>query len=269
MAQQYIHGHDQSVLRTHAWRTARNSAAFLLGSLKPDMHILDVGCGPGTLTTDLATFVPQGKVIGVEPTAEPLEQARAFAAGRKVSNVSFQVGNIRALPFPDQSFDIVHAHQVIQYLDDRPGAIREMARVTKSGGLVAIREADQGTHTWYPDVAGMRDFQDLYSRAIRANGGEPDAGRQIHAWARKAGFEWSDVTATASAWCFNTPDERAWWSSVWVGRCTESAFAKSVVEHGHATENELSQIVEAWRDWGSKTEGWYGIMHGEVLCRVH
>ncbi|KAL9607982.1 MAG: hypothetical protein Q9167_007154 [Letrouitia subvulpina] len=269
MAQQYIHGHDQSVLRTHARRTVQNSAAFLLSSLKPDMHILDVGCGPGSLTTDLATFVPQGKVTGVEPTAEPLEQAQKFATERKVSNVTFQVGDIRALPFPDQSFDIVHAHQVIQYLDDRPAAIREMGRVAKPGGFVAIREADHGTHTWYPDVEGMKDFQDLYSRAVRANGGEPDAGRQIHAWARQAGFEWSDITATASAWCFNTPDDRAWWSSVWVGRCIESAFAKSVVEKGHATENELSQIVKAWRDWGSKTDGWYAIMHGEVLCRVH
>ncbi|KAL8741072.1 MAG: hypothetical protein Q9190_006278 [Brigantiaea leucoxantha] len=268
MTQRYIHGHHPSVLSIHGWRTVKNSAAFLLSSLKPDMHILDVGCGPGTLTTDLATYVPQGRVVGVEPTADPLEQARTFAAERKVENVSFQTGDIRALPFPDQTFDIVYAHQVVQYLDDRAQAIREMRRVTKTGGFVAIRDADQATHTWYPDVDGMKEFQELYARTARANGGEPNAGRQVHAWAKQSGFEWSDITASASNWCFNTAEERAWWSNAWIGRCTESDFAKTSIEKGYVSESEMGHIVQGWRDWGASEYGWYAIMHGEVLCRV-
>ena len=62
----YTHGHHESVLRSHTWRTAANSAAYLLPSLKPHMKILDIGCGPGTITADLAALVPDGQVTGVD-----------------------------------------------------------------------------------------------------------------------------------------------------------------------------------------------------------
>ncbi|KAL8942343.1 MAG: hypothetical protein Q9216_001725 [Gyalolechia sp. 2 TL-2023] len=268
--EKYPHGHHQSVLRAHGWRTASNSAAYLLRELKSDMHILDVGCGPGSITTDLATKVPQGRVVGLEPTAEPLEEARKFAAARQVGNVSFQVGDARALAFPDQTFDVVHMHQVLQYLKpaDRTKAIREMRRVIKPGGIMAIREADQSTVTFHPETDSLRNFVDLYRKVARANGGEPDAGRRLHAWVKEAGFETSDVTATAGTWCYNTPEERDWWSSVWYDRILHSAWAESVLESGYATQSDLDRLAEAWRGWGVNEDGWYGIMHGEVLCRV-
>ncbi|KAL8833299.1 MAG: hypothetical protein Q9170_004358 [Blastenia crenularia] len=266
----YPHGHHNSVLRAHSWRTASNSAGYLLGSLKPDMHILDIGCGPGSITTDLATKVPQGRVVGLEPTAEPLEEARKHAAERNVFNVSFNVGDARKLPFADQTFDVVHVHQVLQYLNagDRILAIRDMRRVTKSGGLLAIREADQSTITFYPENESLNDFVSLYRKVARGNGGEADAGRRLHTWAKEAGFVASDITATAGTWCYNTPEERAWWSSVWSERILHSSWAKSVLEGGHATALDLERLAEAWRTWGASEDGWYGIMHGEVLCRV-
>jgi ubiquinone/menaquinone biosynthesis C-methylase UbiE len=54
MSDTYTHGHHDSVLCSHAWRTAGNSAAYLLGELHPGQRLLDVGCGPGTITLDLA-----------------------------------------------------------------------------------------------------------------------------------------------------------------------------------------------------------------------
>lgn len=56
----YTTDHSSSVLRTHGWRTAANSAGYLIPHLRPEMTILDVGCGPGSITTDLALLVPQG-----------------------------------------------------------------------------------------------------------------------------------------------------------------------------------------------------------------
>ena len=268
--EKYPHGHHESVLSAHSWRTASNSAAYLLTSLKPDMHILDVGCGPGSITVDLATKVPQGKVIGMEPISDPFEEAHKLAAVRTVENVSFEVGDARRIPFPDQTFDVVHAHQVLQYLnaEDRVEAIREMRRVTKSGGLVAIREADQETITFYPEIAGLKEFVDLYCKVARANGGEPLIGRQVHMWSKKAGFAASEITATASTWCYNTSEEREWWSSVWSNRILHSAWAQTVLEGGHAEQEDLDYLADAWRRWGESEDGWYAIMHGEVLCKV-
>lgn len=78
----YTHGHHESVLRSHTWRTAANSAGYLLDALRPHMRILDIGCGPGTITADLAALVPDGQVTGLEYAPEVLEQARATAADR-------------------------------------------------------------------------------------------------------------------------------------------------------------------------------------------
>ncbi|GAB3904649.1 methyltransferase domain-containing protein [Microbispora bryophytorum subsp. camponoti] len=181
----YTHGHHESVLRSHRWRTAANSAAYLLGELKPHMRILDVGCGPGTITADLAELVPQGEVIGLDSEPGILEQARREAQARGLGNVSFTTGDVNALGYPDASFCVVHAHQVLQHVGDPVGALREMRRVTKPGGIVAVRDSDYAGFVWYPQIPALDDWLDLYRRVARANGGEPDAGRRLRAWARR------------------------------------------------------------------------------------
>ncbi|MFJ8589403.1 methyltransferase domain-containing protein [Streptomyces sp. NPDC093595] len=263
----YTHGHHESVLRSHRWRTAANSAAYLLGELRAGLDVLDVGCGPGTITADLAALVaPGGRVTGVDSAGGVLEQARALAAGRGLDNVEFAVADVHALDFPDDSFDVVHAHQVLQHVGDPVRALREMRRVCRPGGVVAARDSDYGAFTWFPEVPALDAWQDLYRRVGRANGGEPDAGRRLVSWARQAGF--TSFTATAAAWCFSTPEERAWWSGLWAERTTASVYARLATEGGHASEEGLAAVAEGWRAWGREQDGWFLVPHGEVLCRV-
>ena len=73
----YAQGHADSVLRSQTWRGADNSAGYLLGHLAPGMSVLDVGCGPGTITIDLARLVAPGRVLGVDVEAKVIEQARS------------------------------------------------------------------------------------------------------------------------------------------------------------------------------------------------
>ncbi|MFG1671224.1 class I SAM-dependent methyltransferase [Streptomyces sp. Y7] len=261
----YTHGHHESVLRSHTWRTAANSAAYLLDSLKPHMRILDVGCGPGTITADLAARVPHGRVTGVDRAPGILEQARATAAGRGLTNVDFAVADVHALDFPDGTFCVVHAHQVLQHVGDPVGALREMARVTRPGGLIAVRDSDYAAMAWYPPSRGMDDWLDLYRRVARANGGEPDAGRRLKSWALRAGL--TGITATSSTWTFSTDEERAWWSGLWADRTLASAYAERATEGGHATAEELRAVSESWREWGRRDDGWFSVPHGEILCR--
>ena len=117
----YTHGHDDSVLRSHRWRNAENSARYLLPHLEAGQRLLDVGCGPGTITVDLARRVAPGQVLGLDRENQPLQQqeARAYAAEADLGNVTFQVGDLYRLEYPDNSFDIVHAHQVLQHLSPK------------------------------------------------------------------------------------------------------------------------------------------------------
>ncbi|WJV45270.1 class I SAM-dependent methyltransferase [Streptomyces flavofungini] len=262
----YTHGHHESVLRSHTWRTAANSAAYLLGSLRPHQRILDVGCGPGTITADLAALVPDGHVTGVDRAPEILDRARAMAAGRGLDNVSFAVADAHALDHPDDTFDVVHAHQVLQHVGDPVRALREMRRVCRPGGVVAVRDSDYAAMTWYPHVPGLDDWLDLYRRVARSNGGEPDAGRRLKSWAREAGF--SEVTASAGTWCYSTPEERAWWSELWADRTVASAYAERATASGHADHKQLAAVAAAWREWGRAEDGWFVVLHGELLCRA-
>ncbi|RDG39395.1 class I SAM-dependent methyltransferase [Streptomyces corynorhini] len=264
----YTHGHHESVLRSHRWRTAANSAAYLLPELAAGQDVLDVGCGPGTITADLAALVAPGTVTAVDAEAGVLDKAREAAASAGADNVRFAVADVHALDFPDDSFDVVHAHQVLQHVGDPVGALRELRRVCRPGGVVAVRDADYGAFAWFPAVSGLEDWQELYRRVARANGGEPDAGRRLVSWARQAGFADGAVTATASAWCFADPGERAWWSGLWADRTTASGYAGVAVGGGHATAEGLAELARAWREWGAAEDAWFLVPHGEILCRA-
>lgn len=133
----YISDHSEPVLKSHAWRTAANSAEYLLASIEPSMRILDVGCGPGTLSADLAALVPQGEVIAIDSGADVIEKAKGLTCQSGLSNLHLEVGDANKLRFNAESFDIVHSHQVLQHLSDPVHAPREWKRVTKKGGIVA------------------------------------------------------------------------------------------------------------------------------------
>jgi hypothetical protein len=141
-----------------------------------------------------------------------------------------------------------------------------MRRVTRPGGLVAVRDADYAAMSWWPALPGLDDWLELYRAVARSNGAEPDAGRRLLSWAHAAGF--ADVTATASVWCFATPADRVWWSSSWATRATSSDFARQAVERGLATGQRLADIAAAWTSWGEQPDGWLAIVHGEVLARA-
>jgi ubiquinone/menaquinone biosynthesis C-methylase UbiE len=263
----YTHGHHDSVLRSHRWRTAENSAAYLLSELRPGLDLLDVGCGPATITFDLAARVAPGRTIGIDASEDVIRQARESAGVRDEGPaVELRVGDAYTLDLADDSVDVVHAHQVLQHLRRPVDALWEWQRVVRPGGVVAARDADYAAMTWHPEEPRLDRWLELYEAISRRNGGEPDAGRRLLAWAHEAGF--NDVTPSASAWCFATPEDRSWWAGTWAERITRSAIATQLVADGLATAAELEDLAAGWRAWADERDGWFLIPHGEVLCRV-
>jgi ubiquinone/menaquinone biosynthesis C-methylase UbiE len=183
-----------------------------------------------------------------------------------VDNVGFAAGNIYDLDFPDESFDVVHAHQVLQHLTDPVAALREMRRAAKAGGIVAVRDADFHGMSWYPAIPELDDWMELYQRIARRNGAEPDAGRRLVSWAQAAGF--TDVAPSSSNWLYATGQQRRWQARVWGERVLHSSFADQALEYGLATEADLARISAGWHRWGSTDDGWFLIPNGEVIARA-
>jgi len=261
----YTHGHSAAVLSAHSRRGAADSAAYLLAHLNAGMDLLDVGCGPASITADLAERVAPGRVVALDAAADALEAARATLSERGLSEqVELAGGDVMALPFEDGSFDVVHAHQVLQHVAEPVAALREMHRAVRPGGLVAARDAVYSAKAWYPQPPALERWRQIYMATARANGGEPDAGSRLLSWFRTAGF--SDVEASTSTWCYATPELRSWWGGTWAERC-RSSFGPQAVELGLTTPAELEEMAGAWHEWAEADDGWFVVVHGEILAR--
>lgn len=263
MTPHYTHGHDASVLAAHAHRTAADSAAYVLPHLVPGMNLLDIGYGPGTITLDLAASVAPGVVVGIENSSEPYPTARKNADLRSDVHTVFARGDVTDLPFPDASFDCVHAHQVLQHLSNPIRALTEMARVCTSDGWIAVRDADYSGMFWYPAIPGLENWRDLYLHIARANGGEPQAGRRLRSWAQGAPL--TDLQITTSTWTYADPDRCHWWAESQERRISSPHFRSEAARQGY-TEGDVDALVEAWRDWGASRDAFFVIPHTEILA---
>lgn len=262
MGDTYTHGHHESVLRSHTWRTADNSAAYLLPWLRPGMSLLDVGCGPGTITVDLASRVAPGNVVGIDAAPEVIAQAQSLAADDRVS---FAVGDVYGLDFDDASFDVAHAHQVLQHLTDPVAALCEMHRVLRPGGILAVRDSDYAAFAWAPADPLLDRWMELYHQVTRRNGAEADAGRFLLGWVQSAGFV--EAQGGSSTWTFADPASRAWWGGLWADRVRLSSFASQALSYGLTDRAELDAIAAAWSRWAEHPSAFFAVLHGEVLAR--
>lgn len=261
----YLHGHAESVLRSHRSRTAANSAGYLLAHLTPGRRLLDVGSGPATITADFAELLGAEQVVALEHSEEAVELSRTELSRLGHDGVTCVQGDIHQLPFADDSFDVTHAHQVLQHVADPVQALRELARVTRPGGLVATRDSDYAAFTWHPAVPQLDDWLALYRRLAKASGGEPDAGRYYRAWAREAGLH--DATITCTAWCYAEPESVAWWGGLWAERARASGFSRDALAHG-VSEAELQSISDGWRQWAEAPDALFTVPSMELLARV-
>lgn len=260
----YTHGHHASVVGQHARRTAEVDAAFLLPHLRPGMRLLDVGCGPGSITTGLARAVAPGQVVGIDVVPAVLDQAREANAG--TTNVRFEAGDVYALGYPDASFDVCYAHQVLQHLTRPVDAAREMRRVLNPDGLVAVRDADYATMTAFPRTPEIERWLALYHAVATRNEAEADAGRRLPGWLLDAGFH--DVTVSATTVLFHERSAVENWGLSWAERVTHSALATQAVEYGLATPADLEAIADGWRRWTREPQAFFFYVNVEALGRA-
>jgi ubiquinone/menaquinone biosynthesis C-methylase UbiE len=260
----YQHGHHPAVVANHAKRTAETDAGFFVPLLKPGMSLLDVGCGPGSITMGLARLVAPGATIGIDASKSVIEMARSAARDRGATNIEFEVGNIYEPRFAAESFQAVFAHQVLQHLRRPVYALSQIRALLKPGGVVGVREVDWGTTSFFPDNAGMRRFLDLYYELGRRNGGEPNAGRYLRRWFREAGFVETRVTTSTVSYTDAAATRE--WGDTYADRTLNSNIAAKALEYGIATQSDLETMAAGWRAWGREEDAIFCFSHVEVVA---
>ncbi|KAH3686696.1 hypothetical protein WICPIJ_002340 [Wickerhamomyces pijperi] len=267
--------YDPSISNTHRWRTVENCSEFMIPFIKPTDKILDVGCGPGTITTSLAKYVPQGQVYGIEPTEGLFQEAKDLLhqqeqSSKHINNVKFELGSAFKLPYEDNSFSIVHAHQVLIHLSDPIKALQEMIRVIKPNGLICVKDCELNSTIIYPYSEPLEYFMKEIMSSVNTKRNAASLHKQ---WIYEANekYRTTETTTTktslelvqhsAISWCNSTTEQRKSTADMFIKRCLQS---ENFIKDTKFTKN---QIVEAWENWSKDETGVNFSIHGEVVIR--
>ena len=255
------------MMASHQARSASSCCAYFLPLLesRPSARILDVGCGPGTITATLASFVPQGEIIGIDYSKEAIRSASSQPS--IPSNCTFLTANLdNSLPFADNSFDVVHTHQVLLHLADPVAALIEMRRVCKPGGFIASREGDIAATVTFPDLPELQKFHEVYEKLVRSGGAEPKGGRYLRYWALQAGFRDDRITYTSTPLLYTGAETTRWWAALEAERFGGDELAAKLTAKGLGTKEDVDSFGKAWLEWGEHPGAVYMVGCGEVVC---
>jgi len=232
-----------------AQRTAVEDAAFLLPYISPGMRLLDVGCGPGSITLGLAAIVAPGEVVGLDNQREAIERARGAAVEKAVTNVRFEVGDCYKLPFPDASFDACFANSVLQHLNKPVLALAEMRRVLRPGGFAGVRDLS-GKGFSSPETPLREKAQELNKRIRLHNGGDSDTGAHHRELLLAAGFvrTVASASAIASGTLEETRRSAAGFNNVLRGS------TRTALTEGWVTQAEVDAMLAANEAWGERED---------------
>lgn len=262
MVEKYIPGYSPNATNFMANRNIDSHAAFFKPYLQPGMKLLDCGCGPGTITLGFAQMIVPGTVIGIDAEASQINLARENALKGGITNLDFVEGSIYNLPFPDQSFDAVFSHAVLEHLQTPLKAVRQLFRVLKPGGVLGVRSPDWGGFLIAPTNPELEQAISYYKLIQQNNGGNPYVGRELRALLRSAGF--TEIQASASYECYEQLSAIADYLAL---RIESSEVIDQAVEKGWTDSESLSSMSAALREWSQHPDGFFAQAWCEAVGR--
>jgi SAM-dependent methyltransferase len=226
----YAFGYSPTAVAMMSARSAEENAGFMLVHLKPGMRVLDIGCGPGSITVGLAAAVAPGEVTGIDIEPSQVELGRKNATDRGLDNCRFEVASVYELPFNDSSVDAVFGHTILMQFSDPETVLAEVRRALRPGGLIGFCEIDFGANLYHSEESAVRQVLFTLRRSIRHNGGNPDIGRSLPGIIAGAGFDLVSISAKYNA--PTTPEAKARQCATMKRLWQDAAFVDKAEELG-------------------------------------
>lgn len=250
---------DKEWSRTvHARRTG-GAAAFLEPQLRAGTRLIDCGCGPGSITVDLAQMVAPGQAIGIDLRADALVHGRVLARERRIANVAFQAASVYQLPYADGSFDAAFACAVLQHLAAPVAALKEIWRVLKPGGVIGIVDGSSPITFRYPTSPLLEAWDNLRVLQREYNTGRSSDALQLRALLREAGF--ARTRASGNMATETGPPAGSLKETRRVAQNhlirLRGVLGELAVAQGWATRAELEQMAKALIAWGEAPDAFY------------
>ena len=259
----YTVGYGKATLNALQQRTLATCARFFLPHLHPTMVVLDCGCGPGSMTLEIAERVDPGQVVGLDRDEQQVVAARSLAAERGVANARFEVGDVYALPFPDDTFDAVFSHALVSHLREPERAFSEMRRALKPGGVLAVAENDNGTWVISPADSAMERLASLFQQALDHNGGNRLLMRHVRGALLAAGFTAVEAHAGAEVW--GTPAAVRDMAAAMGALAQGPGFVGPVLEQGWASSAEVEALPAELLAWGELPDAYVAVLKPGAL----
>jgi SAM-dependent methyltransferase len=262
--ERYSQRDNRAFSDTMALRNASSEVSFFLAYLRPGMAVLDVGCGPGSITLGLAAVVAPAEVVGVDLEPAQVEQARARAAERSVANARFEVANVYDLPFPNGAFDAVLIHTVLIGLREPVRALRELRRVLRPGGVVGVRDPDWGADLLAPTTPLLEQWWNVRWRVLKHNGGEA-LGRLLRGQLLEAGFARADAQATVSS-AGSLAETREYAGFL---KAQLNGHARTAIAQGWLDQSTVDAIAEDFDRWAERPDAFSARIYCEAIGWVN
>ena len=260
----YNMGYDEEVMMYLGRRNVRTHSAYLLPYLSSGLRILDAGCGPGAISVGLAEAVAPGEMHGVDMEESQVELARSLARTAGYTNAIFHVGDVTALPFDDDFFDIAHCHSLLMHVPDTHAVLSELKRVLKPGGLLACREIIYDSSFIHPNSTYLRRSWELFADLLESDDGHPQMGREMKTHILDAGF--TNVRMNASFDFFNEPDEIEFAYNYVTTRLLSPNIVDAGIKYGAATPEMFHRVISAFGEWRHFPHASIAVAFGEALA---
>ena len=244
---EYLLGTDDEELRRlgfqHQVWAREAAAAWERGGFGPGSHLLDIGCGPGYATLDLARLVGQeGRVVGLDVSPRFVAHLQARAAALGLGNVSVEVQDVEELALPPESFDGAYARWVLTFVRRPEAVVAAAARALKRGGRLVVHDYSHYRGVQLaPDDPAVHRVVDAIVRSWRDGGGDPNVGARVPRMMHDAGLEVVSITPVTR---IARPGDALWqWP-----RTFYDSYLPQLVRSGYLAEEGRQAFDSVWAE---------------------